>query len=101
MQAPPAEGENLMLTSFEQEHALVSQGWLLLREADICWLDCPEPAFCYRIRGRSQHIVLCLRHAMVLQAGAWRGDYSGAPVPPDSRATAWPWQPLWQEYAAA
>jgi len=88
-----------MTTTFELERILAAQGWFMLAEADICWLDCPEPASCYRVGG-GEHIVLCAPHAAFLQAGAWRGDYSGAPLPPGSRAISWPWLPAWEEDAA-
>jgi hypothetical protein len=83
-----------MRTTIAQDF-LSDRGWVHpgFGEHDICWLDCPEEATCCRTVG-DRRIVLCLPHALVLEAGAWRGRYDGAPLPPGSRAITWPWQPL-------
>jgi len=72
------------------ERVLERHGWRVAQTYDICWLDCPQPGFLLQHDGRA--ICLCLEHALDLQAGCWEGDYTGAPLPPASRATTWPWQ---------
>ena len=72
---------------------LASRGWDLSAPVDTCYLDCAEPGYVKtaEIGGRRQEIILCLADAMVLEEGAWEGDYSGALTPADSRAGEWPW----------
>lgn len=70
----------------------VFRGWKLVTPPDTCWLDCDAPGVLER-EDLSRRIVLCLEHARGLEGGSYRGDYSGAPLPPGSRATAWPWLP--------
>lgn len=70
---------------------LAGCGWETGEPFDVCWLDCPEPGFLLRHRGRV--ICLCPGHALILQSGCWDGDYAGAPLPPETRARAWPWAP--------
>ncbi len=69
--------------------ALRERGWELGASFDYCWLDCEQPGF--RKVDRSQEICLCLPHAQLLEEGVWAGDYTGAPLPPDSMAVEWPW----------
>lgn len=69
---------------------LRDNGWSMTEPFDICWLDCDQPG--YLLVSGSKSICLCQAHAIVLQIGCWHGDYAGAPLPPESRATAWPWQ---------
>lgn len=71
---------------------LAFHDWNMDAPWDLCWLDCPEPG--YLLVSGNRCICLCLAHAVTLQAGCWHGDYSGAPLPPASRAVAWPWQLL-------
>jgi hypothetical protein len=73
---------------------LHDQGWVIRRQAsyDLCWLDCDNPGWLKQCQG--QRICLCIAHAVLLEEGAWRGDYTGAPLPPDSRAQEWPWRPV-------
>lgn len=77
---------------------LTQRGWTYLAEPDICWMDCSTPATVQReVRSRFGNlvrIVLCEYHALYLEAGRWGEDYGGAPLPPESRASTWPWQPL-------
>lgn len=68
---------------------LMHLGWM--PADDFCWLDCPEPGNIKLHRGRE--IVLCVHHAILLEAGRIGSSYSGAHLPPDSRAAEWPWQP--------
>jgi hypothetical protein len=82
------------------QERLGAWGWQLARPFDICWLDCPEPGYLLTWRGLS--ICLCLPHAVKLQAGSFGGDYAGAPLPAESIATSWPWQPGdWGEISEA
>lgn len=81
-----------------ERYWLRQNGWDMGRSWDFCWLDCDRPGF-LRIQG-GRCICLCLEHAVLLQAGCWAGDYDGAPLPPESRATAWPWQEAATAYAA-
>jgi hypothetical protein len=67
---------------------------------DLCWLDCPEPGTLLTWRGLS--ICLCRAHHDKLAEGAYGGSYAGAPLPPDSLAGSWPWQPGdWSEIGEA
>jgi hypothetical protein len=67
------------------------------KPVDVCSLDCvmadgePTPGHLKVWRGKE--ICLCLAHARVLEAGKVGGSYTGAPLPPDSVATEWPWEP--------
>lgn len=71
---------------------LLVRGWGWMSEPDICWLDCDEPGvYCRTARGRV--IVLCRKHALLLEQGMEFGDYSGAVLPPESEAAEWPWLP--------
>lgn len=72
---------------------VADQGWQYLEVPDVCWMDCSAPAAARRESG-GREIVLCEFHALYLQAGCWDGDYSGAPLPPDSVAVSWPWRSL-------
>lgn len=69
---------------------LIARGWLVLTEADVCWLDCARPANMARKQG-DRLIVLCPQHCLILEAGRWKDDYSAAPLPADSLAVSWPW----------
>ena len=69
---------------------LRENGWHMQFVFDTCWLDCPEPG--YLLVSGVRIICLCQAHAVALQTGCWHGDYSGAPLPPESQATEWPWQ---------
>lgn len=65
-------------------------GWQIVNPPDVCWLDCEEPGVLERrLPGRS--ITLCRLHAEILERGRYQGSYAGAPLPPDTIATAWPW----------
>lgn len=65
-------------------------GWHIVSPPDICWLDCEYPGILEREQA-GHRIILCHGHAETLERGSYRGDYSGAPLPPGSRAVAWPW----------
>lgn len=73
---------------------LAERGWDTSQPYDICWLDCPLAGY-YRswVRpgGATWEICLCPEHAVLLEAGVYDGDYWGAPLPPLSWATGWPW----------
>jgi hypothetical protein len=63
---------------------------------DICWLDCNQPGYLKQHverDGSERVIVLCISHLSILEAGVFMEDYSGAPLPRDSRAGSWPWRP--------
>jgi hypothetical protein len=78
---------------------LRARGWIPPRDKyDICFLDCPHEGWTLKLD--SAEITLCLDDAMVLENGAWRGDYGGAPLPPTSAAVVWPWRPLEQAVAS-
>lgn len=69
---------------------LKDRGWVLL-PGEPCWLDCEDlPA--YLKRWHHSEIALCGPHALRLEAGYLNSSYAGAPLPPDSIASAWPWQ---------
>jgi hypothetical protein len=73
---------------------LASRGWETGQVYQGCWLDCTEPG--YRREWTDKHgvaweICLCLLDAEVLERGMWGGDYTGAPLPVDSKASEWPW----------
>jgi hypothetical protein len=72
---------------------LTSRGWEMAAPVDICSLDCAEPGYRKVIDDghRRWEIILCPADAMVLEAGALRGDYAGALTPADSLAGEWPW----------
>lgn len=62
---------------------------------DLCWLDCSDPGWLKTWKppqGRALCICLCSKHALRLENGVYGGDYTGAPLPPDSMADEWPWQ---------
>lgn len=62
---------------------------------DTCWLDCSQQGYLKRHwekNGDVREIVLCTQHAVILEAGVFMEDYSGAPLPPSSTAGAWPWR---------
>jgi hypothetical protein len=76
---------------------LVSRGWDMTKPVDICHLDCPAPGYRKIIIDQAGHeweIILCLEDALVLEEGAWEGDYDGALTPAYSRAAEWPWRAL-------
>ena len=56
---------------------------------DLCWLDCDQAG--YIKQHGLREIILCMRHARLLEAGRFSDAYAGAPLPPDSKATEWPW----------
>lgn len=68
--------------------SLTDLGWSA-RPVDVCWLDCNQPG--HMKTHRSREIVLCIRHAHILEDGRMEGTYSGAPLPPESAAADWPW----------
>jgi hypothetical protein len=70
---------------------LAARGWDMSAPVDTCHLDCPAPGY-LKVTG-GMEIILCPDDAMVLEAGAWHGDYSGAVTPADSMAEVWPWMP--------
>jgi hypothetical protein len=69
-------------------------GWpVMVRERyDICWLDCSRDGWLKTSDDGLQVICLCPVHALVLETGAFDGDYAGAILPPDSMAMSWPWR---------
>jgi hypothetical protein len=82
---------------------LESRGWQMSQPVDICSLDHSEsePGYLKVVTtgGEQWEIILCAADALVLEEGAWEGDYTGAPTPPDSRAADWPWMPVVQAAA--
>jgi hypothetical protein len=75
---------------------LRERGWDMSRPADVCYLDCSAPGYLKQwdgTRGRCE-IILCREDALVFEAGALDGDYSGALTPADSCAAEWPVQVL-------
>lgn len=76
--------------SFWAGQLLREAGWHTGEYFDTCWLDCAKPG--YLLISGNRVICLCPEHALVLEQGRWDGDYTGAPLPPESRATEWPWQ---------
>lgn len=77
---------------------LAGLGWEVDAAPDVCWLDhAAAPAYrkVWTDRyGRRWEIYLCPGDALVLEQGAWNGDYDGAPTPGASMAGEWPWLPL-------
>lgn len=71
---------------------LASRGWDMSAPVDTCHLDCPAPGY-LKVVGERE-IILCPDDAMVLEQGAWHGDYTGAVTPADSMASEWPWMAL-------
>lgn len=71
----------------------VFRGWKVIDPPDVCWLDCEDAGILER-EHLGRHVTLCRGHAEDLERGFYHGDYSGAPLPSDSRATAWPWLPV-------
>lgn len=71
---------------------LAARGWDMSAPVDTCHLDCPDPGYLKIVNG--MEIILCPADALVLEAGAWHGDYSGAETPADSMAAEWPWMAL-------
>jgi hypothetical protein len=77
---------------------LSQRGWPLEAGVsfDMCWLDCSQQGWLH-IWGEPGKdplcICLCPAHALYLERGRWGSDYSGAPLPPESKATEWPWRP--------
>lgn len=71
---------------------LSEQGWRRVI-GELCALDClGTDAWLKTFRGRE--IILCAPHARTLERGKQGGTYHGAPLPPESRATEWPWMPV-------
>jgi hypothetical protein len=70
------------------DQLLVERGWEPA-PGEICSLDCTGDAL--HKRWHHSEILLCERHALVLEAGRVNATYSGAPLPPETRATEWPW----------
>lgn len=68
---------------------LVLRGWGS-KTWDLCWLECNEPGLRRELEGKV--ICLCLHHAIFLERGFFNGSYIGAPLPPDSMSTHWPWR---------
>lgn len=90
-------------SSLSQLHA---SGWQIRGYFDLCWLDCPEWGFLKLwdepVLGggfRTRAICLCPYHAEFLQKGSFRGDYTGAMLPPSSMALEWPWDAYYAEDA--
>lgn len=77
-----------------QLRSLAEKGWpVLTREPyDLCWLDCDGKGWLKTSDDGEQCICLCPAHALVLEEGAYEGDYTGALLPPGSMAGAWPWR---------
>lgn len=73
---------------------LVVLGWSA-EPWDMCWLECDDPGL-RRVwtdpEGRERVIALCVPHAMVIESGAFGGDYDGAPLPAGTMCTRWPWR---------
>jgi hypothetical protein len=89
-----------MVTSAEVAF-LHERGWPVLGDPfDLCWMECSDPGWLKTWHTGSPRwgpvaalcICLCERHALLLEQGSWSGDYSGAPLPPESMATEWPWR---------
>lgn len=77
---------------------LAEHGWPVgSAPFDLCWLDCSDSGWLKTWRdkpgGTPLCICLCPYHAVLLEQGVWAGDYTGAPLPPESTAAEWPWQP--------
>lgn len=77
-----------------QQLQLAHLGWpVMVRDPyDLCWLDCDAQGWLKTSDDGMQVICLCPPHALVLETGAFDGDYNGALLPPDSMAMAWPWR---------
>lgn len=77
-----------------QLKSLAENGWpvLVKQPFDLCWLDCNKDGWLKTSDDGEQVICLCPKHAMLLEEGAFLGDYTGAQLPPDSMAQAWPWR---------
>jgi hypothetical protein len=76
------------------EDLLAERGWDV-RVYDLCWLDCAKDGYHLLWEdpsGTRLHICLCSRHALALERGSWNGDYTGAPLPEETRGAEWPWQ---------
>jgi hypothetical protein len=77
---------------------LAQRGWYVAVAPpfDLCWLDCSRDGWLKswlpRGGGKALCICLCPQHAVLLEEGVWAGDYTGAPLPPDSKADEWPWR---------
>jgi hypothetical protein len=69
---------------------LEARGWTT-DPGETCWLDCSVSPALHKQWHHSE-IALCEPHALVLEAGRVNSTYAGAPLPPDSAATAWPWR---------
>lgn len=66
---------------------------LALPQFDLCWLDCPNLGDLYLYRGEPNLVVcLCRNHRRILEEGQVAGQLEGAPLPPESKSTEWPWQ---------
>lgn len=80
-----------MVTRAERRF-LADHGWLIIGKVpyDLCWLDCSASGWLKVDNGRC--ICLCPDHALVLEQGAFNGDYDGALPPADSMADDWPWR---------
>lgn len=72
---------------------LAELGWPILVRApfDLCWLDCNRKGWLKTDDAGELCICLCPEHAMVLESGAYNGDYNGALLPAGSMANEWPW----------
>lgn len=82
--------------------SLAENGWPVLVHPpyDLCWLDCNRRGWLKTSDDGERVICLCPQHALVLEAGAYHGDYTGAPLPPESVAGQWPWRSCLEEAAA-
>lgn len=85
-----------MLTSAEVLF-LAERGWPVHQTApfDLCWMDCSDPGWLKTWKppaGQPLCICLCDRHALTMEQGVFAGDYTGAPLPPESMASEWPWR---------
>lgn len=74
---------------------LTQAGWSEEPWDEFCWLECSDPAYLKEWHGPDglvRQIALCEKHALILEHGAFNGEYSGAPLPRDTFCTEWPWR---------
>lgn len=82
-----------MVTKAQLRH-LAEQSWpVLVKDSfDLCWLDCSKKGWLKTDDAGELCICLCPAHALVLEEGAYNGDYNGALLPAGSMANEWPWK---------
>jgi len=67
---------------------LAERGWSPV-PGELCSLDCSRDGLLKH--WHHSEIILCEPHALCLESGRVNSTYAGAPLPPDSAATEWPW----------